>query len=360
MKKVIPGVNDLKTKNPNIAKQWHPTKNGFLTAEQVTAYCNDKAWWQCEKGHEWEAIIGSRHKGAGCPVCAGRKAWTGYNDMATTHPHLAAEFHPRKNGDRTPQNTIAGVARKLWWQCANGHEWEATGNSRIAGNGCPYCSGYRPIPGKTDLATTNPDVAAQWHPTKNGKLTPCDVKRNTEKVVWWLGPCGHEWDARIRDRTDEEQPCGCPYCAEERNASFPETIVFFYISKAFPDAVTPALFAWLGRKRLDMYIPSLRVAIEYDGHAWHKSDDCVRRDKEKLILCHNNNVRLIRIREPGLPEIEGECIKLRSQSMKSLNSAICELLSKYLPQGDKVDVNVLRDKDTIKQIYQQKNGRYEA
>ena len=46
--------------------------------------------------------------------------------------------------------------------------------------------------------------------------------------------------------------------------------------------------------------------------------------------------------------------------MKSLNSAICELLSKYLPQGDKVDVNVLRDKDTIKQIYQQKNSRYEA
>ncbi|MCI6567534.1 MAG: zinc-ribbon domain-containing protein [Dysosmobacter sp.] len=31
-----------------------------------------RVWWQCERGHEWQAVIFSRVQGAGCPVCAGR------------------------------------------------------------------------------------------------------------------------------------------------------------------------------------------------------------------------------------------------------------------------------------------------
>lgn len=30
MAKLIPGVNDLATVNPELAKEWHPTKNGNL------------------------------------------------------------------------------------------------------------------------------------------------------------------------------------------------------------------------------------------------------------------------------------------------------------------------------------------
>ena len=38
------------------------------------------------------------------------------------------------------------------------------------------------------LAETHPDLAAQWHPTKNGELTPYDVTAGTDKSVWWLLP----------------------------------------------------------------------------------------------------------------------------------------------------------------------------
>jgi hypothetical protein len=49
--------NSLQTLFPEIAKLWHPTKNGNLTPSDVVCKSHHKAWWQCDKGHEWQAAI---------------------------------------------------------------------------------------------------------------------------------------------------------------------------------------------------------------------------------------------------------------------------------------------------------------
>ena len=85
------GVNDLATIYPHLAKEWHPTKNE-LTSHEVTQSSGKKVWWQCEKGHEWEASVASRTGGNGCPYCANQKVLKGYNDIATTHPQYAKYF----------------------------------------------------------------------------------------------------------------------------------------------------------------------------------------------------------------------------------------------------------------------------
>jgi len=36
-----------------LASQWHPTKNGSLTPNDVNAVFKQKIWWICQKGHEW-------------------------------------------------------------------------------------------------------------------------------------------------------------------------------------------------------------------------------------------------------------------------------------------------------------------
>nr|WP_302642680.1 zinc-ribbon domain-containing protein [uncultured Dysosmobacter sp.] len=73
-RKVLPGFNDLETKAPVIASQWHPTLNGSFTPQQVTPGSSRKAWWLCENGHAWKSVISSRtgKQRCGCPVCAGR------------------------------------------------------------------------------------------------------------------------------------------------------------------------------------------------------------------------------------------------------------------------------------------------
>ena len=84
--------------------------------------------------------VANRTSGNGCAVCAGKRVQVGYNDLATTDPAIAAEWHPTKNGDLTPQGVTRGSSRKVWWLCPEcGHEWQATVSSRTSGSGCPVC-----------------------------------------------------------------------------------------------------------------------------------------------------------------------------------------------------------------------------
>ena len=77
--------------------QWHPTKNNGVTPADIPLGSHHMAWWVCEKGHEWKAIVKSRAiGGTGCPVCANRALLPGINDLATTHPELARQWHPAK------------------------------------------------------------------------------------------------------------------------------------------------------------------------------------------------------------------------------------------------------------------------
>jgi hypothetical protein len=78
MGKVTPEYN-LAVIHPKVAKEWHPTKNKPLTSKEVTPGSQKKVWWQFDKGHEWDAIVGSRFKGTGCPACWNDKRKSGNN-----------------------------------------------------------------------------------------------------------------------------------------------------------------------------------------------------------------------------------------------------------------------------------------
>lgn len=209
-KRVIEGVNDLLSQHPDIAAEWHPTKN-LIAPNEIFRTSQKKVWWLGKCSHEWEAKIANRAaNNAGCPVCTGRKVATGVNDLLTTHPDIAAEWHPQKNKS-TPQDFSKGSHEKVWWLGKCSHEWEMAINSRTSqSQGCPFCSGNSLLVGVNDLASQRPDVAAEWHPTYNEETSPSDVFVYSSKVFWWLGTCGHEWDTNVSSRTSQNN--GCPVC----------------------------------------------------------------------------------------------------------------------------------------------------
>lgn len=212
--RVYPGENDLASRRPDLAAQWHPTRNGEVTPSEVSIGSHHVVWWICEKGHVWRAMVKSRTSGVGCPVCSNRALFLGENDLATTYPNLASQWHPEKNKGLTPQNVVPGTARKVWWKCEKGHEWQATVSSRVAGTGCPVCSGKRVVSGENDLEVYFPEIAAQWHPTKNDSLAPDKVTPCSNRKVWWLCGLGHAYQATISSRT--MRGSGCPYCAGKK------------------------------------------------------------------------------------------------------------------------------------------------
>ena len=197
---------------PEIAAEWHPTKNGTVTPDDVTPGSPKKMWWICQKGHEWQARIADRVRGNRCPYCSGKKVLP-ETSLAAINPGLAAQWNPTKNGELTPEQVAPFSYRKVWWLCPNGHEWEAQIRNRSNGNGCPYCAGQWVIPDENDLETLYSNVAAQWHPTKNLGLKPNQVKAKSMKMVWWICEKGHEWKDSVYHRTSGR---GCPYCVGQR------------------------------------------------------------------------------------------------------------------------------------------------
>ena len=188
--------------NPELAKQWHPSKNGELTPFNFVAGSHKKVWWKCPKGddHEWQAAIRTRVRGIGCPICKNIKAVRS-NCLATLDPPLAKEWHPSKNEILTLYDVTPGSHKKVCWKCPKGddHEWEARVYHRNNGIGCPMCSGQRASK-YNNLAASNPKLAKEWHPTRNGDLTPYDVTPNSGKKVWWQNHLGQEWQAQICNR----------------------------------------------------------------------------------------------------------------------------------------------------------------
>jgi len=210
---------------PSLLREWHPERNGDLRADHVSAGdTRAHAWWRCTKDptHEWRMTVGYRKQlgTSGCPFCAGHRV-NGVGSLADLHATLATEWHPTKNGTLRATQVTAGCNTRVWWRCAKDplHEWQACVQDRAQrGNGCPYCAGHRAAP-DTSLAALFPEIADEWHPTKNGELEPSSVRPGSGRKVWWRcsSDPGHEWEARIGPRT--ERGVGCPYCTNRRAAS---------------------------------------------------------------------------------------------------------------------------------------------
>ena len=191
---------------------FHPELNSPHTVSDVVIGSTArKYWWICDDKHTYSAYPSPDTKGKGrrCPVCSGRELLAGYNDLATTHPDVAAEWHPSKNGDVLPSDIKYSTRDKYWWLGWCGHEWEAAVLNRANGNGCYQCRGRKKAQSQ-GLLKDDAELFAQIHPEKNKGIDLYAVKRFSLTKIWWLGECGHEWLASAASRSSGRS---CPYCS---------------------------------------------------------------------------------------------------------------------------------------------------
>ncbi|WP_416046467.1 zinc-ribbon domain-containing protein [Mycobacterium intracellulare] len=225
----------LMSEFPDIAAEWHPTRNGTRTPHDINPGSKVPVWWLCPQcGHEWRVRPGHRTKegGTGCPQCAAKvravqvRTPKPGRSMAEVYPQLLRIFHPTKNGDLDLRSVNAGTTREIWWRCPDcGHEWSTKAGRN---SGCRPCGSKRrgrqiatPEPGKS-LADLHPAIASQWHPTKNGDLFPSQVREGTARLVWWLcHDCGREWRRSPGARV--ASGAGCRRCAAGRLGTLRKT-----------------------------------------------------------------------------------------------------------------------------------------
>lgn len=236
-KRIVAGVNDLATANPELAAEWSPNNSG--RPEEVGAGSSKKVLWVCNEGHEFAQVINNRTAhGQGCPYCAGQKAIPGKNDLETIAPKLLGEWHPEKNLPKLPAELMPGSHFKAWWRCRRGHEWKTTVYNRAIGlYGCPYCLGRLVIPGETDLASLHPGLAQEWDYSRNSK-GPDEVHPSAHGKFWWICPEKHSFQSEAYARVAGN---GCPICSGKK------------VESGFNDIATtnPELLDWWDYEKND-------------------------------------------------------------------------------------------------------------
>lgn len=362
----------LQSEFASVALEWHPNRNGKFSPLEVSPKSGKSAWWICKKGHEWETTIVSRTAvGAGCPYCAGKRA-TEDRNLEHVHPQLSKQWHPNKNLPLLPSNVVPESSKKFWWQCINGHEWQASPNNRSRHPNCPQCVGKKASP-QNNLEVNNPELVKEWDLISNGELLPNSVLSNSTIKVWWRCSKGHLWKASVNNRN---QGRGCPYCSNkavgvENNLllKMPEIAAQWLHSKnggLNPSDVTPGSrkrvwwkcyygHEWestvmnrtsshsgcpvcspqtsklelriytevksifpktlrrqkIAGKECDVFIPELNLGIEIDGGYWHKNK--LEKDREKNKAFINAGIEVLRLREAGLPMIDSTDISFQQK-----------------------------------------------
>ena len=202
----------LTEENPQLAREFDLEKNVGLRPEDFSAGSEKKVWWTGGCGHSWEASIGHRTNGRGCPICSGNKVAIGVNDLSTTHRELALEFDVEKNGESRPSDFSAGSNKKIWWAGRCGHSWEATIAHRVSGTSCPVCDGKIVVIGVNDLETTHPQIAKYWS-EKNIPIEANSLHAGTPRKAWFKCDFNHEYEMAVNSKT--RMNLGCPICSRK-------------------------------------------------------------------------------------------------------------------------------------------------
>ena len=291
--------NTLLEKFPDVAKELHPTKNSFK-ADEITPKSDVRAWFICNNNHEYETKISSRTShDTGCPFCAGKKV-ADNTSFKTHHPTIAKEWNYEKN-EKKPEEYSRCSGKDVWWTCEKEHEWKSSISNRIKGHGCPYCSNRKACI-ENNFADKHPELLKEWHPTKNLKK-PEKCTPSSHDKVWWKCKKGHEWEAKIANRTIGNKS-NCPTC----NLSKLELLTKETLYKLNRKYKQQYIFDDLKNHRFDFYVYKKNTLIECDGvqHFDEKSKfyKCFNRrsfnkqvesDLQKNEYAKLNNINLIRI-----------------------------------------------------------------
>lgn len=360
----ISGETDLQTLYPNIAKEWHPTKNGQVIPTEISAHSPKKAWWLCPKGHSYESSISNRvDRNDGCPYCSGKRTLKGYNDFETwcrtnRHSELLQEWDYEKNSilpsEISPKNN-----KKVWWKCPLGHEWDAAIGSRTSGrpSGCPFCSNppKKILVGFNDFETWclnngKEQLLAEWNAERNTEFSPKDISYGCGKRVWWRCQRGHEWCVSPSNRV---QGTGCPICSRTQT-SFPEQAIAYYLSK---DLNVLQRYSIKGFE-IDVFLEDFNIGIEYDGMYFHTSNNS-KRDEKKDSFYKEQGIRLIRVKEntvkTGIVNDTVYYIPLKSNYLDdSFNKMLCSLISVLETHAGVTiskDIDIVRDELAVREHY---------
>lgn len=208
--------------------QIHPEKENPTEIGKLKLGSGRKIWWKCNKEHVWQESIRARVRKRTCPYCDNTRVWPNCNDLATTHPQLAKQWHSDKNGTLSPTNILAHSTKKVWWRGTCGHVWCSEVRSRVRGYGCPVCDGKQVDSQTNSLLTKIPSVADWWH--DDNKFSPDETHYGSSVAAVFVCGKDHKFVMKINAFVNRKNKC--PICDGTTRVPGVNTL-----ADAYPDLV---------------------------------------------------------------------------------------------------------------------------
>ena len=270
------------------------------------------------------------------------------SEKVSDRPNLMAQWDFEKN-TISPDLVLAHALTEYWWKCPMcGAIEKSTPSKKYETKVCWNC---RSIAGgksrrisevkrKGSFGSQHPNLAKEWHPTRNGDITPYDITSGCGDYFYWQCKYGHVFRTSPAERV--KRHAGCPTCRKWLRTSFTEQAISFYIGKITPVLPNHIIDGF----EFDVYLEKKDIAIEYDGMWWHSFENKKRIEADKNDYCDRKGIRLLRVKEAEkINKVENVFIyaNRRNTDYRWLINTICEQLGLVPP----TEINIEKDTPEI-------------
>lgn len=270
-----------------LEQEWDNSKN-LISFNSISKGSSVQYHWKCGKGHTWKSSMNNRVRGRNCPTCSGKITLK----LNITHPILINEWDNQKNIKKINEYT-SGSSYKAYWKCEKGHSYQEAIKERVLRKGCPICTNRIMIP----FFKVREDLIQEWNFTKNS-IDPIKLSRMSHYRAWWICNKGHEWNSLISTRV---KGSNCPQCCKF-GSSKGEKDLSDYISSKINSQIINNSRSVIPPYELDIYIPDMNIAFEFNGDYWHSDEMIQQRSqiwntaedyhKNKYMLCKDKEISL--------------------------------------------------------------------
>jgi very-short-patch-repair endonuclease len=201
------------------------------------------------------------------------------------------------------------------------------------------------VQGVNDLATLRPDLLEDWDWDEN-EVNPDVLQLSSDYYAHWVcHKCGHKWVCRLDSRTKNNH--GCPMCSRSKGSSVAD-YTLYYLLKTSLDCNVFYRYNVFPACEADIYIPSKKLVIEYDGYGFHKFADKQAKDKEKENVFIQNGLTVYRFKErkdrDGDTIFKGNVVSCPEMIMSNFVALKKLLLSAVIKWG------ILKESDVSKEF----------
>ena len=268
-------------------KKYAHNKGGHCLSDSYVNN-NTKYTWQCSEKHEWNATWSDVKNGnKWCPTCGRKSA----SEKLKRYTIDNLKQYAQKIGGRCLSDTYVSYNTKYIWQCSEKHEWNATWSDvKSSKKWCMQC-GHKNI-GDKNRKYSIEDLKTHAI-SKEGKCLSHTYDNCLESYEWQCKK-DHKWQASW---DSINRGTWCPYCTSQHSKA--EQEILDWVKQWYPNSHSTRQI--IKPKEIDIYIPELKIGIEYCGLYWHNEKSPQPRDrnyhKNKMLQCQEQGIRLLTIFE---------------------------------------------------------------